>query len=387
MLKVQRPRFVKPAKGRNGETYLYFRREGFPAVRLHSPDGSWDLVWEAFARFIETEMAGKAAPSDQSFLTYIKDYENSAEFGRLTPKVQTKYRAWLKAFRADLGELHAGDIDATFIIRLRDTWAKRGYEAANTGLKVLKPIIDRARIAGAITDDPMSLVAKVQRPHAMGEAHPAWNDAEVEAALEWCMAAGDSGRMRAPGLARAIALGRYGGFRRQSICSIPRSARQMVPGSDGMLGRRLIWITEKRKVLADKPEDPRLTDVLRRTPDLALKIAYNADGNPWKERQLNQAITRLMVRLAKQGRARSITLDDGSTGTPLDIHGLRHARGVELAESGCTEAEIMAQIDHATTRAAAIYRRQAERRKFADAAQHKLDNVVTLRRRRASGEA
>lgn len=386
MTEFPRPRFVKAVKGRRGETFLYWSRPNHPRIRLQSPDRSWPLLWEAFGHFIASERAPSRAPTPRSLLHYIAEYEASADFQNLTPRVQRNYGRWLREFRADLGELDVADLTPYFLTKMRDAWNLRGYEAANTALKVLKPILTRARIAGAMADadesDPLSLVAKVDRPHGMGEAHPIWTEDELSAALAWCLEAGADGLQRAPGLGRALALARYAGFRRQSVCSVPRSARRMVPDEDGVPRRRLVWLTEKRKVLADKPEDPRLTEVLKVTPDKALTIAYNADGQPWKERQLNQAVTRLMDRLARAGLVRSFEDEAGAVRCPLTIHGLRHARGVELADAGASDAEIMAQIDHATTRAAAIYRRQAERRKLANAGQEKIDNVVSLKNAR-----
>lgn len=98
-------------------------------------------------------------------------------------------------------------------------------------------------------------------------------------------------------------------------------------------------------------------------------MSATAVGAAWKPRQLNQAIDRLIEKLAETNRVRP----------NLTIHGLRHARGVELALAGASDAEIMSQLEHATDRAAKIYRRQAERRKLADAAQTKIDKVVRLR--------
>ncbi|WP_433942484.1 hypothetical protein [Brevundimonas diminuta] len=102
-------------------------------------------------------------------------------------------------------------------------------------------------------------------------------------------------------------------------------------------------------------------------------------GHPWKERQLNQALERLLDRLAKAGRVRAVEDEEGLVYCPLDIHGMRHARGVELAMAGASDAQIMSQLEHATDRAAKIYRRQADRRKMADAGQDKIDNVVKLK--------
>ena len=82
-----------------------------------------------------------------------------------------------------------------------------------------------------------------------------------------------------------------------------------------------------------------------------MTIAYNTDGLPWKERQLNQALDRLLDALAKVGGA--------------------------LA--GASDAEIMAQLEHATDRQARDYRRQAQRRALADSGRDKVDNVVKLK--------
>jgi integrase len=86
-----------------------------------------------------------------------------------------------------------------------------------------------------------------------------------------------------------------------------------------------------------------------------------------------------MARLAKAGKVRAAVDEDGKIYCPLDIHGLRHARGVQLAHAGNSDAQIMAQFAHSTPAAAIKYRRQAERRKLADAAQDMVDNVTKLR--------
>jgi hypothetical protein len=56
--------------------------------------------------------------------------------------------------------------------------------------------------------------------------------------------------------------------------------------------------------------------------------------------------------------------------------------------AGASDAEIMAQIEHATGEAAKIYRRQAQRRGLADNGQAKVDNVIDHRaKRKAESQA
>ena len=104
-----------------------------------------------------------------------------------------------------------------------------------------------------------------------------------------------------------------------------------------------------------------------------MTIAYNADGFAWKPRQLAQAVERHNERLAKADKVR----------LGLSLHGLRHSRGVELAEAGASDAEIMSQLEHATDRAARIYRRQAERRRLADSGQDRIDSAIAIRSRKS----
>ena len=135
--------------------------------------------------------------------------------------------------------------------------------------------------------------------------------------------------------------------------------------------------SENGKVLSK--DDSRLTAVINRTPNKALSIAYNARGGKWIERQLNQAFDQLLTGLAKEANVRAANDDQGEIYCPLEIHGLRHARGVELAQADASDSEIMGQLEHSTNRSAAEYRRQAERLKLADTGQDKVHNVVRLR--------
>lgn len=155
----------------------------------------------------------------------------------------------------------------------------------------------------------------MDRPHDAGEAHEAWEDAEVVAAIAWAI---DRDQ---PGLARAIALARWGGFRRGTICALPVASRVTGYDDDGAPHPRIYWMTSKRRVLADKREDARLTALMSSTPNRSTLLAFNADSGAWKERQLSQAVERMVASLAKAGTCRP----------GLTLHGLRHARGVELA--------------------------------------------------------
>lgn len=355
----QRPKYLKRfVDKRSGVERVYFRY-GSRQLPMSSPWGTRALAVEVANALAAEQSRPAARPRPGTINGAIAEYEKSADFASLAPRTQKEYSRILRDMRATFEGVLLADVSASYVLELRDLWAQRGYRAANLSLQVFKNVCRRPTIVGDISGDPFKLIDKVPRPHSLGEANPFWEDDEVDAAIELAL------KIKRPGLARAIALGRWGGFRKQTICSIPLRARAVRQTSDGTQVR-LHWVTEKKKVLCNRREDIRLTNLILRTPSRALTIAYNSTGQPWTGRALSRAIERLMTTLSRRGEVRA----------DLTVHGLRHARGVELARTGASDAEIMAQLDHATARAAAIYRRQAEREQLADASQDRVDAEV-----------
>lgn len=369
---------------KNGKVDLYFRKGAWREGPLRSPDGSEALRAEVdaiLARMARMEQAQK--PRAGTIEGMLRQYEKSADFLALARSTQAAYHDIIDELATDCGDCRLRDVSRSWLRDMRDAWALRGHRVANIRLSILANALGPGVEDERIPVDPFSRLKRAKPPRGMGEAHPAWSDGEVEAAIDEAI------RRKRHGLARAIALGRWGGYRRGTICAIPRTARVETTDGAGDPHRRLYWITEKRRVLSDKREDPRLTALIERTENSpkAVTIAYNADGLPWKERQLNQAVDRLLEALAKAGKVRAATDENGAVYCPLTIHGLRHARGVELALAGASDAEIMAQLEHATDRQAKDYRRQAQRRALADAGQDKVDNVVKLQIQRSARAA
>lgn len=356
---------------RNGRERIYLRKAGIAErIELKAPWGSQALADEAAAAL--ARLKTRPAPEIGTLVGAVRAYRGdalrgipaSAEFLGLSIATQARYERWLDAFEKAFDGVLLEEVDAAYVLALRDRWALKGHEAANTALQVLKNVCKRPIILGAIPADPFTRIDKVARPHGLGIRNPRWEDAEVDAVIAY---ARDRKR---PGFMRAVALGRWGGFRRQTICGVPLRARVVRKSANGAPERRLLWVTEKKEVLCDRREDLRLTALLADTPDRALTIAYNADGHPWRPRQLNQALERVIETLSKRGEVRDT----------LTIHGLRHARGVEIAHLGGSDAEIMAQLDHTSTAAAQSYRKQAERLHLADNAQDRVDaEVIRLR--------
>lgn len=322
--------YVQRVTSPDGKVRLYFRKGAHREGPLSSADGSCapreevDAILQALANRAKTPAIVQGSVGGM-VLAYAGDGTRcrpSAAFLGLAPSTQSEYLRMANEIREDCGDVLLSDVNVVWLRDLVDAWAALGYKTANDRRQVLKNALKPAIQDARIDRDPFATVGKVARPHSAGEAHPAWEDIEVRAAIDEAL------KRKLPGLARTIGLARWGGFRRGTVCAFPHSARMLGTDEHGQTYRRLLWLTEKRKVLCDKPEDERLTQLLESTPDRAKTVSYNDRGEPWKMRALSQAIERLNERLAKTGKMR----------LGLSLHGLRHARGVELAEAGASDA-------------------------------------------------
>lgn len=357
-------RIVRPS----GEVQLYLRKRGLPSVRLKHPEGSAELQAEVDA-LVRSLSAPK--PLAGTMKAALRQYELGPDFTGLAASTKYEYRLILKEFAQDMGDLPVSLFTPAYVKSLRDAWARRGHRAANNRLQLLKNVLEGPIIAGII-DDPFGRIAQVRRPSDAPEPHILWPIAVVDTVI------GAAIEQRRYGLARAVAIARYAGPRREDVVKIPRNAR---------MAGRFIFRSGKRKVLVDIPEDPELTRWLDETPDTqplsnwqatraAAKrrtlttpttLVYNMMGRLYSADGVGQELAKLVTGLHQGGRIDS---------DRYDFHGLRHTRGVELALAGCTDAEGAAQLGHASPASFAQYRRQADRIRLADNAAEK---VIQLR--------
>lgn len=294
----------------------------------------------------------------QIIATEIDQYLQSAEYQILAQSTQKEYARVSEHLRDELGETLLADCTRSWLRKLRARWSQKGHRAAAMKLQLLKNVLAPAMLDEIVAPYLFTGMKRITSRNPAGEPNAIWSDEEVEAVIDYAIS------RRQDGLARAVGLARWAGFRRGTICEITQDARVSILKATGV-ERRLRWDTEKTGVLADKPEDSRLTDLLdERTITCAGHLSYSAYGEPWAPRQLSQALQRVVEALAGRGIVRH-----GST-----LHGLRHARGVELAEAGASDAMIMAQLEHKTPHSARIYRRQADRSRLADLGQQLIDS-------------
>lgn len=354
-------KYLKKVTGPNGELYLYLRKKGLPLIALRSP---LPPAGQEKGSALEAEIAGlvaaHAAPKARkgTLGEALRVYETEdANFLNNADSTKALYRLFLGEFEEDMSDVQISAFTPSFILELRNEWAKQGYRAANLRLQVLKNVIKPALIADGAQVDPFSLIDGVRRPAELKEPHIIWPEADVTAVIRAAIAE------RSFGLARAVAIARYVGARRGDLVKIAKSARQ---------AGQIRFLSSKKKIPVDMPEDPLLTAWLTETPAAQPKSAwqahverktgvvkippttlvYNTRNLRFTESGLGQALADLVGRLHQDGR-----IESGD----YDFHGLRHTRGVEAALAGCTDAQGAALMGHSSPSSFAQYRRQADR--------------------------
>lgn len=356
-----------------GKTHLYLRKAGLPRIRLTSPwppEGGekGSALEKEVERLIEALTPGKALPG--TLKGALKAYElESQAFRNLADSTKAIYRLYMSQLEEDLGHLPVQAFTPAFLSNLMDEWSKRGHRAANHSRQVLLNALRPAMVAGLSDRATFALVGPVARPRALAEPHILWSWETFEAIMRGALA------QRRFGLARAIAIGRYIGARRGDLIRLPRTAR--VPVRSPANGLRFQFLSGKRRVRVDVPEDPALTEWLDETPSAQPKtryrktvqetttLVYSMEGTVYTESGLGQAMADLAKALHAAGKIDS---------PRYDLHGLRHTKGVEMALAGCTDAEIAAALGHASPSSAAQYRRQADRIRLADSGSAKVED-------------
>ncbi len=299
-----------------------------------------------------------ADQSNDTLGDQLTAYRYSAEFSVLAPSTKREYERVIEHVRAEIGATPLSLVSRPWLRKLRALWAIMGHRAATVRLQLLKNALAPAIEDGLAPAGLFANLQRVDRPHGLGESNPFWTDAEFQTVLDDCLCS------KRYGLARALALARWAGFRRGTICGIRNNARYAVDQPDGSVQMRIRHLTEKGQVLGDKAEDRRLTALLNATPTAGCEtIAYSGTLKPWLPRGLNHALDRQLARLK----------DRGLLERKLTLHGLRHSRGVELAEAGASDAVLMAQLEHTDEQSAKLYRRQAGRKGMADLGQALVD--------------
>lgn len=264
-------------------------------------------------------------------------YLASPEYRELAPETRTNYKLHLDDLRSRVGNFPISKIGRAPIKRRRDALSDTPGKA-NRFIGVCRLLFEWARSEGrwAIGENPASGIRRLKT----GPGWRRWKPEEISAFKQ----------KADPAMRLALVLGLCTGLRRSDAIRLRKSAYQ----------RGIIEIeTAKRGVPLRVPAHRDLRIELEAAePTAAITVLANPDGRPWEGSAFSKAFSAEVARI----------------GFPADchFHGLRKTAGCYLAESGCTENEIMSVLACSAENAAA-YCREANRLTLATAAVAKLE--------------
>jgi integrase len=319
---------------RRRKTYLQFRKPGHKPVPLPQPIGS-DEFWMAYNAALKgkieigTDLRSKAGSVSAALAAYYTSHDWAGE--ALSDGTRAMRRPILEKFRARYGEWLLKQMTENFIAAYLESMLPH---AARNTLKALRGFLKHAK---------HDVTRNIQHRKTKSKKHPSW-PVELIAKFEAKHAVGSKARL-------AFALARYTGAGRTEITMI---------GPHHINGD-LIAIPPRKKtgVAAIIPLHPELRAIIEATP-------------------LTGMATLLVTKTGKRYAPSDLSdqfrewCDEAGIPEQYTLHGLRHAMGDALAESGATPNEIAAVLAHASAKSALHYTQGADRKKMGRAAMERL---------------
>jgi len=345
------PPYVQGWVDRDGRAHHYFRRTGFPRVRL--PGLPWSL---AFMQAYEQAMTATPAPvgaartSPGSLSAVLVAYYGSQAFRRLSVGTQTLWRQILERWRETDGDKPIAVLPKEFIVHKLDGMKPH---AARNWLKAIRHLMAYCIDHGLIRHDP-TVNIKLKLPRS--EGHHTWSEAEV-LQFETFHPVGSKARL-------ALALGIYTAQRRGDVI---RMGRQHI--KDGVLS----VTQEKTGVRLAIPVHPELQAILNATPSGQLTFLTTKGGKSYGADSFSEHFR--------------VWCDAAGLPQHCTFHGLRKVALTRLADAGCSAHEIAAISGHKSLKEVERYTQRADQARLARAAMARtLNETGTSVSNRPPGE-
>ncbi len=256
-------------------------------------------------------------------------YQRSPEWRALAERSRRNYVTSLRHLDT-VKHLVVRDLKRRDVMELRDAIAVGfGPGAANAFVASFGAMLSWARDREWIEFNPADRIKGIPGRHL-----PTWTEADLARVLAVAPAP----------LKRALYLAVHTGQRRGDLIA----ARW----SDFSAGQWRLT-QEKTKAKLAIPLHPDLVSEMAAWPKTAVTVLTNPHGRPWRRDALSMA-TKRAVEAADLGG--------------LNIHGLRKLAAVRLAQAGCSAHEIASITGHANLAQVALYTKEADQERLAQAA-------------------
>jgi integrase len=324
---------------KTGAVFHYFRRHGYPRVRLPGLPASREFV-EAYQRALDSQQmplgATRTKPGTVN-AAIVGYYDSMMFFGSLAPSTQAIRRQILERFRADHGDKPIALLPQRFIVLML---GKLKPTVAIGWLTAIRHLMQYAVSTNLCEADPTQGI-KLKTPKSDGIY--TWSEQDI-AAYEAAHAVGTKARL-------ALALGLYTGQRRGDVL---RMGRQHV--RDGILSVK----QQKTRTELRIPVHPDLRAIIDATPGEHLTFLTTRTGKPYSGDNFSEQF-RAWCKAARLSKECS-------------YHGLRKAACRRLAEAGCSVNEIAAVSGHATLREVQRYTKAVDQERMARSAMARQAN-------------
>jgi integrase len=327
MSRVRIPFLQEWTDKKTGRRRVRYRRRGMKSVALPVSIGS-RAFWQAYeaAHESKVEIGQELRSKPGTVSAAIAAYYVSHKWGELSAGTQRMRRAILENFREAYGEYPLGRINENFLDAYLGSLKSH---AARNHLKALRGLLKHARHDVTRGIEPIS---------AKSNKRPSWSP-EHKAQYENHHAVGTKARL-------AFALPCFTGLSRNEVSRI---------GPQHIRNGEIIIARQKTGVEATITIHPELQAILDATPVTGFStFLVTKTGKPFHPNDLSE-----------QFRA---WCDEAGLPKHLSMHGLRHAMGDKLAETGSNPNEIASVLGHAGARSALHYTQGADRKRMARAA-------------------
>jgi integrase len=332
---------------KTGGVYYYFRRAGFPRVRLPGLPGS-DQFMIAYRTALAgmPEEIGANRSKAGSVGAAVAVYFASPEFGGLATGTQQQRRSVLERFRNEHGDKLLATLPQKFITLLLATMTPSNQRNWFKGLRTLMQF---ALTREWIKVDPTQ---GVKLAKLKSDGYHSWEETEI-AQYEATHPPGSEAR-----LALELLLGTS-----QRRGDVIRMGKQHMRDGIDAHGRpiKVLHIRQQKTgVPLELPVLPPLQAALDLVPADRLTFLVNRNGRPYNADHFTK-IFRAWVREA---------------GLPPECtpHGLRKAACRRWAEVGCSANEIAAFSGHMTLKEVARYTKAADQAKLARNAMSRISS-------------